>query len=707
MFTFGHQETEGQLVRAYRSGNVSLAGMEQGIEASFERALVVGTVTVALTIATAGLAGPVLGTSATVGQQALYWGATGALTTAGVMGTESVYTYATRSGIRDPMSEAIYGQRQHTPLQILGGSALGFGIGAFFGAAGAYLARPETSRALVVASAEGQFEAPAVSGMLVEEITPGVIRITSEGHPAMVLLDQSGMRVLMPAGTGMRVVAEVPWAEASAVRGMLPSGGAPAAPGPLSLSAPPPGGLALPHVWNPALAAREAGRGTQVLLEPFAGPDLGSSLALAGRNPSALVVATEARFPPSALAIQAAEQRGVVFLGENYPAQIPVGGVDRVQMRFPLPHAKGMETLYQDFGPHVAHVQTERGVVPTLETIQALEGAIESVQNYGQYALERLRPGGTMDIVFHEAMIHDEVAAIQALRYAESGLVYRLEVVARGLPQRGEVAPHSGFGISSLTDQSPVHQVLLRKVLAGPVAGNGAEGLPRYPHGATAGGADGNFSYRSLPESAGDVPTSSYRHTGQHDDGLLTSYANARRSAEERNPATAASRGEGPGPYIRDNLYTGSNQRRVTRRLGRKGVLEVSPNGDAVRILDADRYLTWLERAYRHRGGRLLDPRMRRAIGSYIEGNRLIPSVGHHPERLTDQSFAGSLPGTHAEVLAINDLLIAGDVSRPAVATVTARTGDPFIACLHCDGILQRLAQEVPELRIVTGAASP
>jgi hypothetical protein len=160
------------------------------------------------------------------------------------------------------------------------------------------------------------------------------------------------------------------------------------------------------------------------------------------------------------------------------------------------------------------------------------------------------------------------------------------------------------------------------------------------------------------------------------------------------------------GLHIRDNLYTGPAQRTVTRNLVRHGTLRVSPDGSSVRVLDADQYMTWLERAYRHHGASHLDPRMAQAIRGYIGGGADIPAVGVNPHS-GGGSFAGALPGTHAELLAVNDVLGGGAGGGINVATVRAQTGGHFAACLHCRGILNHLARSVPDLRVLTGVATP
>jgi hypothetical protein len=173
------------------------------------------------------------------------------------------------------------------------------------------------------------------------------------------------------------------------------------------------------------------------------------------------------------------------------------------------------------------------------------------------------------------------------------------------------------------------------------------------------------------------------------------------RSTAQRNPATAAARGDDALPYIRDNLYTGARQTRVVRQLRSHGIIEIE--GDTMRVLDRDRYMRWLERAYWHHGHARLDPRVRRAIERYVDRGT-ITTVGVRPGG--GRAFSGQLPGTHAEVLAINASL-AGGAGRIDVATLRAKYGGHFAACLHCAGIIGELADVLPELRVLTGVSAP
>jgi hypothetical protein len=86
---------------------------------------------------------------------------------------------------------------------------------------------------------------------------------------------------------------------------------------------------------------------------------------------------------------------------------------------------------------------------------------------------------------------------------------------------------------------------------------------------------------------------------------------------------------------------------------------------------------------------------MRDAIRDYVGRRQPLGAFATDP--LTGgSSFAGALPGTHAEVLALNDLLAGGRASNLAhVATVRAQNGAHFVACAHCTGIINRLPPEI------------
>jgi hypothetical protein len=238
----------------------------------------------------------------------------------------------------------------------------------------------------------------------------------------------------------------------------------------------------------------------------------------------------------------------------------------------------------------------------------------------------------------------------------------------------------------------------------------GAPDHPR-PRGYTAEGMGDAFTHGPLPEVPDHIPTGRGRRPLGSETDKLTSYADARRPQPDEpyaksHPATSAARDRASGGvHIRDNLYTGKAQSAVTQNLIRHGILKVSPGG-MVRVLDADRYMTWLERAYRHHGGSHLDPRMAKAIRRYVGGGVDIPVEGMNPHS-GRKSFAGSLPGTHAELLAVNDVLVGGAERGVKVATVRAQTGGHFAACLHCRGVLRQLTRSTPGLGVLTGVVTP
>jgi hypothetical protein len=97
---------------------------------------------------------------------------------------------------------------------------------------------------------------------------------------------------------------------------------------------------------------------------------------------------------------------------------------------------------------------------------------------------------------------------------------------------------------------------------------------------------------------------------------------------------------------------------------------------------------------------------MREAILGYVGRREPLRFFGKDLQTGTGSS-GGPLPGTHAELLAINDLLVNTDLASPAsVATVRARTGDHFAACVHCGGIIDQLPAGVRVL-VWTGRATP
>ncbi len=205
----------------------------------------------------------------------------------------------------------------------------------------------------------------------------------------------------------------------------------------------------------------------KVILEPFTGPSLDSAVALAAQHPDATVIATERTLKPNAEHVASLEKAGGVFVPENKSAAIPLNSVDEIKMRFPIPTERTME---QDFIKRLSEVEAAHPEMPKGEQLKLAakmtEHLAESLTAYAPYALERLKPGGAMEVVFKEPSILGELGDIGKLRFIdpETGRGYRLEVVDVGMAPRGEVAPHSGFGLRGMTNETEVHVVRFRKV---------------------------------------------------------------------------------------------------------------------------------------------------------------------------------------------------------------------------------------------------
>lgn len=240
-----------------------------------------------------------------------------------------------------------------------------------------------------------------------------------------------------------------------------------------------------------------------------------------------------------------------------------------------------------------------------------------------------------------------------------------------------------------------------------PQGGGGAGvagGRPPRVGGYTAEGVGDEFTHGPLPAPRDDLQVHTGHGSGRTEAQVLEDYANAVRDPKA-GPATAAAREEGAGgAYIRENLYYDAAQARVTRGLERAGIIRAT--ADSVEVLDPDRYLAWLDRAYFHHGETMLDPRMAQAIRDYVGAGAPIRTIGVNPST-GGSSFAGSLPGTHAELQAVNDVLRSGAEGPINVATLRAKYGGHFAACLHCRGVLDILSRTVPELRVLTGVAGP
>jgi hypothetical protein len=190
-----------------------------------------------------------------------------------------------------------------------------------------------------------------------------------------------------------------------------------------------------------------AGGWPLTIVEPYAGPSLDSARDLQTRFPSALVIAGEGRIPPPVSSVSIFQAGGGVFHPEGLP---PLSGpVDQVHVRFPLPNYKASEVATADY---------LQGVPLDV----ALDRA-ETLHNAGPYALKNLRPGGTMEVVFLERDIINDVDALTQIRFdAPDGVRYGFEIVSQSQGRVGDIAPHSGFGVVENRD-TVVNRVILRK----------------------------------------------------------------------------------------------------------------------------------------------------------------------------------------------------------------------------------------------------
>ncbi|SMF03145.1 protein of unknown function [Tistlia consotensis] len=137
--------TQRDIAEAYDRGEVSYNEMEDLQYCAAVRTAVIGVVTVALTVATAGIGGAVVGglglaTEGTLAFSALSLGVEGGLVNVGVMGSEHFLT--SQRDFANPAAQAIWGRGAYTPEQYLEGFGMGFGMGAGFGAGGHFLFPP-------------------------------------------------------------------------------------------------------------------------------------------------------------------------------------------------------------------------------------------------------------------------------------------------------------------------------------------------------------------------------------------------------------------------------------------------------------------------------------------------------------------------------------------------------------------------------------
>ncbi|HVE83219.1 MAG TPA: hypothetical protein VND93_10250, partial [Myxococcales bacterium] len=257
--------------------------------------------------------------------------------------------------------------------------------------------------------------------------------------------------------------------------------------------------------------AQQPPRPPKVIVEAFAGPEIESPLDLIQKNPGARVIVTESTIHPPPEKIAELQKAGAVFHPANVTDHIPPASVDEIKIRFPLAHddnagtiafAKRLDQLRQQY-PKESDTQLRMRILD--EGPQVFSRLADSLTGYSPYALERLKPGGTMEVVFYEERIHSEVRLAGELTMHDpvSGKTYKLVLEHVGTARRGDVAPKSGYEVPDVTDDKIVNVARFRKVempavMPDPVAPTGARG-PLLP-----GQVMGEFSGREFfPESAG------------------------------------------------------------------------------------------------------------------------------------------------------------------------------------------------------------
>jgi hypothetical protein len=180
--------TQRDIAEAYDRGEVSFNEMEDLQYCAAVRSAVVGVVTVAVAVATAGLGGAIVGGLGLAAEGTLTYAVLGAGLEGGfgsltMMGTEHFLT--SQVDFSNPAAQSIWGRGAYTPTQYLEGFGTGFAFGGAFGAGGHFL-----------------FPGSAAGSTSFALSRPGTSAATAEGDVGALLL--SGERSL--AGTGERTL---------------------------------------------------------------------------------------------------------------------------------------------------------------------------------------------------------------------------------------------------------------------------------------------------------------------------------------------------------------------------------------------------------------------------------------------------------------------------------------------------------------------
>src|SRR6185295_1034652 len=218
----------------------------------------------------------------------------------------------------------------------------------------------------------------------------------------------------------------------------------------------------------------------KVILEPFAGPEMDSPIDLLKRNPGAVIIATEVNNQPPPEQIAKLHAAGGVFVSENMGDRIPVSSVDEIKMRFPLPADAAPQQAWaakmRDL--RILHPGASDSELMVKELAHNdLGRRLDSLEAYAPYALQRLKPGGTMEVVFFEGHIEHEVHAARQLPPFRDpdGKLYVLELETLGQEPKRTVAPKSGWLVPLKGEDPLVNVARFRKVEV-PEAATGARG---------------------------------------------------------------------------------------------------------------------------------------------------------------------------------------------------------------------------------------
>lgn len=203
------------------------------------------------------------------------------------------------------------------------------------------------------------------------------------------------------------------------------------------------------------------------VLEVFTGPDLKSPRHLASEHPGHQVVAAEATLMPSAEEIARFRAEGGEFLPERFAESLPPGTVNKIYVRYPLPHAKGLEALWPRTPREIDRLMAEGMSIreAMLQAPRNVAGTLESMTNFGPHALEKLAPGSTMEVVYWEKAITQELTELTQHTYmdAATGQRFRLEITVGPQSVPRSVAPASpGEGIPP--DIETVSRIIMTKV---------------------------------------------------------------------------------------------------------------------------------------------------------------------------------------------------------------------------------------------------